>query len=187
MSAVLPADAPEDILRMVPLLAARAVLEALAPLGLPALRLRWPNDILLQERKLAGLLVERVEGGRPVAGIGLNISNDLSDPAISEIATRLDRYLRPCPTPKEMVTKILESLSACFLRAKAEGLAAVLGGLEEFWGSPRPVALDLDGIEEKGVFEGVEPDGRLRLRLGAQCRYYDPSQVRQLTELREMS
>jgi biotin-(acetyl-CoA carboxylase) ligase len=101
------------------------------------------------------------------------------------MATGLARHLRPCPTPKEMAARILESLGACFLRAKAEGLTAVLGRLERFWGSPRSVALDLDGVEEKGIFEGVECDGRLRLRVGAQCRYYEASQVRQLRELGE--
>lgn len=58
-------------------LAVAAALEALGPL--PRLQLKWPNDLLLQDRKVGGVLVEaHWTGGRPDAllvGAGLNVRN----------------------------------------------------------------------------------------------------------------
>ena len=59
-----------------PLLTGYAVWRALAGLGVDA-SLKWPNDVLLGERKVAGILAERVEtprGPAAVIGIGLNVS-----------------------------------------------------------------------------------------------------------------
>jgi BirA family transcriptional regulator, biotin operon repressor / biotin---[acetyl-CoA-carboxylase] ligase len=61
-----------------PLLAGCAVVEAVAAISGVRPVLKWPNDVLLAERKLAGILVERVEiPGDPAAvvGIGLNVTN----------------------------------------------------------------------------------------------------------------
>jgi BirA family biotin operon repressor/biotin-[acetyl-CoA-carboxylase] ligase len=60
-----------------PLLAGVAVVEAVEDAGGPPCVLKWPNDLLYDGRKLAGLLVERVEtptGPAAVLGIGLNVS-----------------------------------------------------------------------------------------------------------------
>jgi BirA family biotin operon repressor/biotin-[acetyl-CoA-carboxylase] ligase len=80
----------------IPLLAGLAVAAALQrETGVDA-RLKWPNDVLVGERKVAGLLVERVEppkgrGGRPAAviGIGLNVSlraDELPVPTATSLA-----------------------------------------------------------------------------------------------------
>jgi BirA family biotin operon repressor/biotin-[acetyl-CoA-carboxylase] ligase len=39
----------------------------------PAVRLKWPNDLLLEDRKLGGILVEAA-GGRAIVGIGINLA-----------------------------------------------------------------------------------------------------------------
>src|SRR5690348_7055319 len=58
LSAVIPAPPPDIALEGLPLLAGLALCEALAELGAGPLRLRWPNDVLVHERKLAGLLLD---------------------------------------------------------------------------------------------------------------------------------
>jgi BirA family transcriptional regulator, biotin operon repressor / biotin---[acetyl-CoA-carboxylase] ligase len=64
-----------------PLAAAVAVCEALAPLDC---RIKWPNDVWLERRKLAGILVEgRPQEGWAIVGIGLNVSTALEQlPAV---------------------------------------------------------------------------------------------------------
>ena len=60
-----------------PLAAAVAVCEALAPLRC---QIKWPNDVWLERRKLAGILVEgRPQEGWAVLGIGLNVSTTLDE------------------------------------------------------------------------------------------------------------
>lgn len=71
-----PATVPQAAWPWLPLLTGVAVVRGLAPAGVAA-GLKWPNDVLVGDRKLAGLLVERVEtptGPAAVVGIGLNAS-----------------------------------------------------------------------------------------------------------------
>jgi BirA family biotin operon repressor/biotin-[acetyl-CoA-carboxylase] ligase len=72
---------------MLPLLTGLAVAEAVAAVGKVDARLKWPNDILVEGRKLAGILAERVESA-VVLGIGLNVSTR-SDELPVDTATSL--------------------------------------------------------------------------------------------------
>lgn len=71
LSASLPLLASPERWGVVPLMAGVAVVEAVAEFGVAA-RLKWPNDVLVDRRKLAGVLVE-VSGTTAVVGIGLNV------------------------------------------------------------------------------------------------------------------
>lgn len=79
-----PADAPSWT--WLPLLAGVAVASAVTELDIAA-DLKWPNDVLVGERKLAGLLVERMEtpdGPAAVVGIGLNVSQTGDELPVAE-------------------------------------------------------------------------------------------------------
>ena len=77
-----------------PLVAGLAVADALDGLVLDA-RLKWPNDVLLGERKVAGILVEIVDRGRAaVVGVGLNVAateEQLPVPTATSLAIELGR------------------------------------------------------------------------------------------------
>lgn len=81
---VLVRPRPDSGLRWtwLPLISGIATVDALGELGLTA-RLKWPNDVLtLQQRKLAGILVERIEtdqGPAAIIGIGLNVTLDAEE------------------------------------------------------------------------------------------------------------
>jgi BirA family transcriptional regulator, biotin operon repressor / biotin---[acetyl-CoA-carboxylase] ligase len=72
-----PQDVPTDRWTWLPLLAGLAVREGVRWAGGPPCTLKWPNDVLVGEAKLAGILVERVErpaGPTAVVGVGVNVS-----------------------------------------------------------------------------------------------------------------
>ena len=88
-------DPPESL----PLAAAVAVAEAVPADCL----IKWPNDVLVDGRKLAGILVEgRPQEGWAVLGIGLNVSTPAADfPAeLRDIATSLAAALGDAPAPR---------------------------------------------------------------------------------------
>ncbi|UMG93236.1 biotin--[acetyl-CoA-carboxylase] ligase [Nocardioides sp. TF02-7] len=74
-SLLLRPDVPPASWPWLPLLTGHTVAKALTALGFDA-RVKWPNDVLLDGRKVAGILVERVEtdsGPAAVVGIGINV------------------------------------------------------------------------------------------------------------------
>jgi len=74
---------------LVSLAAGVAVVEALAPL-VPGheIGIHWPNDVMLDGRKLAGILIEVLSDGKLVIGIGINTNNTAAD-APEEVRPRV--------------------------------------------------------------------------------------------------
>jgi BirA family biotin operon repressor/biotin-[acetyl-CoA-carboxylase] ligase len=89
---VRPAGVPPGRWPWLPLLAGVAVAETLRRTALVDAVLKWPNDVLVEDRKLAGVLLERVDepaGTAGVVGIGLNVSHrseELPGPEATSLA-----------------------------------------------------------------------------------------------------
>lgn len=64
-------------------LASVAIVETLLQLDFKSVRIKWPNDVLINSKKVAGILTEAVFTGKSlsaiVVGIGINVNNDLPD------------------------------------------------------------------------------------------------------------
>lgn len=73
-------------------------------------RLKWPNDVMIDGRKLAGILIEAVPGAF-VIGIGLNVTRaSISDPTIASRSTCLEQY-RGSIDRRVVIERIVESLA----------------------------------------------------------------------------
>ncbi len=92
-SLLLRPEVPAERWPLLPLLTALAVGDAVVAAGGPACELKWPNDVLHDGLKLAGILLERVEtpsGPAAVVGIGLNVSTtreELPVPTAASLVT----------------------------------------------------------------------------------------------------
>lgn len=110
-------DLPAASWPWLPLLTGYAVHAALVD-RVPGLGLKWPNDVLVQEpkgdRKLAGILVERVEteaGPAAVLGVGINVSQQQAELPVPE-ATSLSLQVEGDPDRTEVLGTVLGSLEA---------------------------------------------------------------------------
>jgi BirA family biotin operon repressor/biotin-[acetyl-CoA-carboxylase] ligase len=182
-------------LSALPLAIAVAVAEALAAAGLENAGIKWPNDILVGGRKLAGILVEsQGQAGSDstvVAGIGLNVRMTRvgareADAAIDRPWTDLESELPAarCPVERNVLASgTLSRLLAAFGRFEQSGF-------ESF--GPRYARLDLlDGrslvLEHAsgaidGTGRGVDDQGRLRLELPTgEMRTFHSGEVRIFT------
>lgn len=101
-----------------------ALAEALGELGADAIALKWPNDVLRAERKLAGVLVELVPGAphAAVIGIGLNLSvpADMPDDVRATAAA-----LGVDVAPAELLAGLLRSLCGVLDEFAAGGFVAL--------------------------------------------------------------
>jgi BirA family biotin operon repressor/biotin-[acetyl-CoA-carboxylase] ligase len=113
-SMVVRTDAPAESWPWIPLLTGYAVHAALVD-RVPALGLKWPNDVLVDDaRKLAGILVERVEtadGPAAVIGIGINVSQTREELAVPG-ATSLALEVEGEPDRTEVLAGVIASLDA---------------------------------------------------------------------------
>ena len=159
---LLPQDPPPASLSFV---AALAVYEAvLGHVSSPrALQLKWPNDVLLGGAKLAGILLERA-GEAAVIGIGVNLA---WSPALPDRATGHLRTIGPAPDRDAFAHDLAASFDRELDRWRQFGLEPILA---RWQAAAHPVGAPLavhqaDGSRIAGAFDGLEPDGALRLRL----------------------
>ena len=137
-----------------PLLPLRAGL-AVADLAGPAALVKWPNDVLLEGRKVAGVLVEaRPQEGWAVVGIGVNAAF-----APDELPPELTRGTLG-RSPRELeatLGELLDHLGRRLAEPAAETLAAL---------RTRDALLDraVSWPGGQGVGAGIDEDGRLRVR-----------------------
>jgi len=161
------ADEKPHLSRLVGL-ASLSITEALHPLGLHP-QIKWPNDVLLNQRKVAGVLIELVwfeeEVSCVVIGIGVNILQR-AVPATDILrfpATSLENALGN-PVERE---KVLHDILAAFTRLRPQlGTDEIMNK----WGEAlayrgRQVQVEMGGDQTLfGRLEGILSDGSLRLR-----------------------
>lgn len=143
-----------------------AVVEAVTPL-LPALQVgvRWPNDVYVGERKLAGVLVEVPAEQYFVVGVGLNTNNTLVDaPAeVARAATTLRELTGECHDRTAVLLGVLAQLTKWLgeLASAPERVAARCNSLCLQHG--QPVTIHVGERAITGNCVGIAPDGALLL------------------------
>jgi len=130
--------------------------------------LRWPNDVMIGDRKVAGILVQ-LSGAKAIAGIGINVNHESFPPELASEATSLSREkcgagASACqPVPREPII-------ASLLRAVDEYLAydtsAILRLFTQAssYAAGRRVEVHQPGGVIRGVTAGLNPDGFLVVR-----------------------
>ncbi|HVV77915.1 MAG TPA: biotin--[acetyl-CoA-carboxylase] ligase [Mycobacteriales bacterium] len=151
-------------LSLLPLIAGLATVEAVSTVGRVEATLKWPNDVLVEGRKLGGLLVE-LAGGAAVVGIGLNVSTR-DDELPVETATSL--LLAGGVTDREPLLKeVLRALARRYAEWRWSGdPASVLPAYRERCETiGADVELELPGGEVvRGIAMDVDDTGRLLVR-----------------------
>ncbi|HRA76913.1 MAG TPA: biotin--[acetyl-CoA-carboxylase] ligase [Propionicimonas sp.] len=157
-----------------PLLAGLAVTEALAGLGAPA-AVKWPNDVLIEGRKVCGILSERVDVGAVVIGMGINTTLAQADLPVPT-ATSLALAGYPAATI-DVVAGVLRALGGWYLRWLAgEDLREAYRAASATIG--RGVRVEVSPTESvTGEAVGVDADGCLLVRTPAGVRGFAAGDV----------
>jgi BirA family transcriptional regulator, biotin operon repressor / biotin---[acetyl-CoA-carboxylase] ligase len=145
--------------------AAIALVELLAGYASEAeFRIKWPNDVLASGAKISGILLER-NGDAVVVGIGVNL------------AAHPQNLDRPVTSVKALTgsapdtAQFLEDLTQCFARWVSRWRGEGLGEILKQWHAlAHPIGVELQvslpqGGQFNGLFDGLDCDGALKLRL----------------------
>lgn len=163
--------APWQAMASLPLAVTLAVHQAVAtvlPGSADGLRIKWPNDLLIDGRKTAGILIEaeQLSDGRRavVIGCGVNIAHH-PDAGLYP-ATCLAEH-GSAATPQDLFAHLVVSMGrALAVWDQGRGLAGIRAAwIERADGIGRPVTVNLPDRQIEGVFDGIDGEGRLMLAL----------------------
>jgi BirA family biotin operon repressor/biotin-[acetyl-CoA-carboxylase] ligase len=165
LSVLLRPAAPVSDWPLIPLLAGLAVVEALVSVGRVEASLKWPNDVMLDDRKLGGILVERVDDA-VVVGIGLNVSLRTDE---LPVGTATSLAIAGGVTDREILLKeVLRALERRYRlwHDTAGDMASVIPAYRERCETiGRHVELQLPGGDVvRGMATAVDDTGRLVVR-----------------------
>lgn len=173
-SLVLRPVLPPERLGLLPLVAALGIAEAVEGIVAPAaVAIKWPNDLLVDQRKACGVLLEATTTGAAptsvVLGVGLNVNQtDFADDHAARATSLALAAGRPLPRAA-VLADVLLGLESAFAALARDAAAVVRRYEERLHGRGTRLTLHGSGGAPSvtGILEGVTPHGALRLRTGA--------------------
>jgi BirA family biotin operon repressor/biotin-[acetyl-CoA-carboxylase] ligase len=155
-----PSDPPAATLALVAAVALEEVVGAYLP---DRARLKWPNDLLIDGAKLSGILLERADDA-VVIGIGVNLAHhpvDIERAATSLMAQGI------AVSPEDFTETLAEAFARWVERWRGEGVDVVRRKwIERAHAVGTPLTARLaDGSAIDGLFDGIDAEGALILRL----------------------
>lgn len=166
-------DLPPDRLPLVSLATGIAVRQCIAPL-VPdgVVSIKWPNDVLLNERKICGILTEQISvAGQPglIVGVGVNVNNSLQGAPddVQQRATSVFDATGGSMDLTELLVLILNAIDRCVheLSARSRMLLSELNRHSILNG--RLVTLQTGETLTSGLCHGIDEDGALVLQTDA--------------------
>jgi len=123
--------------------------------------LRWPNDVMLGTRKVAGILVQLVDG-RAIAGIGINVNHTEFPPELANEATSLRLWSGQEVDPTDLALALLQSVEV-FAKEDREAILRLFTHASSY-AAGRRVTVQQPGGTIHGVTAGLDPEGFLIVR-----------------------
>jgi BirA family biotin operon repressor/biotin-[acetyl-CoA-carboxylase] ligase len=165
VSIVLRHPFPPDALPVVTLALGLATSEAILRATDVSPDLRWPNDVLIQSKKCAGILTQ-LEGSAIIAGIGINVNHAAFPDELSAIATSLRIATGSVHSRERLLVELVSSVTNfCSLLEKQgrEPILEMFSRASSFvYG--RRVYVDQGDAMLHGTTAGLNPSGFLMLR-----------------------
>ena len=127
---------------------------------------KWPNDIMVGDRKLAGILLER-SGSVVVAGFGLNVA--LAPEVPGRLTTNVDEWGSEAADVRTIAGELSRLFADNLARWRSEGFEP----FRQLWMSEGPTPGDQlkvnlgNGMTVEGAYSGLADDGALRLTLSS--------------------
>lgn len=158
---------------------AQALASVFADLSTDPVHIKWPNDVLVDGKKVSGILVQSRTGLNPVAvlGIGINIQTPKSN--LLEGATSLHQYTSEPVDPDALFSTLLDRIESAWSNLKPELTDRQIGQLDsQLWLKGDMVSI-LDADREiEGHVLGIAESGGLRLRIDGHEREIVAGEIR---------
>ena len=166
------AVSPDALLGLTPIMGV-AVSRALRAMGVEGVQLKWPNDLVVTDCKLGGLLAETQlkagHGVTVVAGVGINLDlpQELLEGSVSAWASQaidLKSVAATVPSRDELAARVVGELCGAFdVFASGERTSLLGEWRTQDWLLGKKVVVDDSGAETPGTAAGIDDEGALLL------------------------
>ena len=157
--------------------------QALNQFACDKIKLKWPNDLLVDDKKLAGILVEASgdSNDNSFLNIGVGINWDMrmvQGERIDQPWTNLKSLCHPSVARSEILLTRITRIESALVEYQANGFS----GFAKDWNHLsamhlRSVTLHLPGKQVSGIEVGIEPTGALRLETASGIRSFHSGEV----------
>ncbi len=168
-SVILRPKIEPQFLSLITLMTGVAVHDMLQEYGLTP-DIKWVNDILVDEKKISGILAETAEtdgGLAVVVGIGINLAAGDLPPEIADTATSVEEAAGLTISPDEAAATLTKFLTYFYdILTGPNGTSAIIDEWRKrsTWFSGKSVRVRTGSETINGVTDGLEPNGALRVR-----------------------
>ncbi len=150
-----------------------AVHRGISALGVSGLKLKWPNDLMINDEKLGGLLVETDSSNkgaaRVIVGLGVNVEPVQPAAGLQPAALR-GRTSVPLGR-SALAARLINSLADGLMKYMAEGFSAFSADWQQHDAlDGRELTVQLGNAQLVGVARGINPAGELQLETAAGMR-----------------
>jgi len=168
-SVILRPDFEQSSWPLLTMMAAVAVYEALHDSCALQADIKWPNDILANEKKLCGILAETVEtsqGRTVVVGIGVNLTNHAFQAEFGDVATSVEAVTDRAPDLEAILEALIDTLARYYqILQEPDGPEVIVRewSRRSTYASGKRIRVDLGNEIVDGTSRGLERDGGLRV------------------------
>jgi BirA family transcriptional regulator, biotin operon repressor / biotin---[acetyl-CoA-carboxylase] ligase len=130
-------------------------------------RIKWPNDVMLGERKVCGILSEVVADARrpiTVVGIGLNVNLDPQAAGLPPMATSLSNHLGTSVRRGQLFAAIIRRIDDRFRQSMSAHADLIARWQELLWRRWQEVRIDQADQSLRGIVLGLSANGALRVQ-----------------------
>ncbi|KDM89652.1 bifunctional biotin--[acetyl-CoA-carboxylase] ligase/biotin operon repressor BirA [Photobacterium galatheae] len=146
-----------------------AIAKTLRKLGANDIKVKWPNDLYFQDKKLAGILVEMSgkagDAAHLVIGMGLNLTMTNTDSeTVGQPWANLAEACEMMPDRNQLAAAIIAGMTETLLRYEEVGMAGFVDEWDQYDNFlDRPVKLLMGDKVIRGIARGINPQGALLL------------------------
>lgn len=156
-----------------PLIAGIATLSAMKKIEENDYKYKWTNDIYLEEKKLSGILVEKVENDF-VIGIGINVNNQIPE-EIKDIAVSLKN--------KHDIDKVILTVVEVFVdyynKFSSGKWLDILDEINKYnFLKNKKIKVNVGSEVYKGEALDINKDGRLAVKINNEIKYFNAGEIR---------
>jgi BirA family biotin operon repressor/biotin-[acetyl-CoA-carboxylase] ligase len=140
---------------------------------------KWPNDLLINNKKVAGILLESINYNNIceylIIGIGININS--FPPDLSNIADKLQNYF-PTITAEEMLEKFLDEFDILYKNWRDFGFK----NFRQLWRQNaynlnQEITIKPNNNETRGIFKDIDDEGNLLLEINQKIHKFNCGDV----------